>query len=78
MDDNLTICNNALDAVKGSDVLSIITEWSEFRTPDFLEIKKLLREPTIFDGRNIYDPKNMTKLGFKYYAIGRGDSIKTS
>jgi len=78
MDDNLTICNNALDAVKGSDVLSIMTEWREFRAPDFLEIKKLLREPTIFDGRNIYDPKNMTKLGFKYYAIGRGDSIKTS
>lgn len=77
IDDNFTICDNAIDAVKGSDVLSIITEWREFNSPDFLEIKKLLREPTIFDGRNMYDPKLMRELGFKYYAIGRGDSIKT-
>ena len=76
MEENLTICDNAMSTLKGADVLSIVTEWREFNSPDFVKVKQLLKEPTIFDGRNLYDPKLMKKLGFRYYAIGRGDSIK--
>jgi UDPglucose 6-dehydrogenase len=60
------------DALKGADALVVVTEWNEFRRPDFDRIKSLLREPVVFDGRNIYDPKVMKEKGFVYYAIGRG------
>jgi UDPglucose 6-dehydrogenase len=49
----------------------VLTEWNEFRRPDFQRIKKLLKDPIIFDGRNIYDPGELEKLGFDYYSIGR-------
>ena len=58
------------EAVKGADALVLITEWKEFRQPDFEEIKKLLRTPLIFDGRNQYDSKKLEKLGFEYWQIG--------
>ena len=61
------------DALKGADALLIITEWNEFRRPNFLTIKELLKRPVIFDGRNIYDPAELKKLGFTYYSIGRKD-----
>ena len=59
------------DALKGADGLVLLTEWNEFRRPDFDRIKSLLREAVVFDGRNIYDPKVMREKGFVYYGIGR-------
>jgi UDPglucose 6-dehydrogenase len=59
-------------ALDGADALCIVTEWSEFRTPDFDKIKSLLKAPVIFDGRNIYDLGQMAELGFYYNSIGRG------
>ncbi|MBL8138240.1 MAG: UDP-glucose/GDP-mannose dehydrogenase family protein [Acidobacteria bacterium] len=59
------------DALKGADGLAILTEWQEFREPDFQKMRKLLRNPVIFDGRNIYQPAQMKELGFTYYSIGR-------
>jgi len=50
-----------------------LTEWNEFRRPDFARIKSLLKQPVIFDGRNIFDPADLRKLGFTYYSIGRND-----
>ena len=58
------------DAVKGADALVLVTEWKEFRQPDFEEIKKLLKVPLIFDGRNQYDSRKMEKLGIEYWQIG--------
>lgn len=59
------------DALKGADALAVITEWQEFREPDFARMKKLLRTPVVFDGRNIYQPEQMKALGFTYHSIGR-------
>ena len=59
------------EVVKGADALVIITEWNEFRRPNFEKMKKLMRSPVIFDGRNIFDPKEMRSIGFTYYGIGR-------
>lgn len=59
------------DVVKGGDALVIITEWNEFRRPNFEKMKKIMRTPVIFDGRNIYDPVEMRNMGFTYYGIGR-------
>jgi UDPglucose 6-dehydrogenase len=61
------------DALSGAAALLVLTEWNEFRRPDFNRIKQLLEHPVIFDGRNIYDPADLKKLGFKYYSIGRHD-----
>ncbi|MGB2870008.1 MAG: UDP-glucose/GDP-mannose dehydrogenase family protein [Bacteroidota bacterium] len=59
------------EALKGAEALLIVTEWNEFRRPDFDKMKKLMKTPVIFDGRNIYDPKEMKERGFVYYGIGR-------
>ncbi|MEZ5416525.1 MAG: nucleotide sugar dehydrogenase [Vicinamibacterales bacterium] len=59
------------DALKGADALAILTEWQEFREPDFARMRKLLKQPVVFDGRNIYQPEQMRELGFTYYSIGR-------
>jgi UDPglucose 6-dehydrogenase len=59
------------DALRDVDALLIVTEWNEFRRPDFARMRKLMRHPVIFDGRNIYDPQEMKGLGFHYYGIGR-------
>ncbi len=59
------------DALAGASALLILTEWNEFRRPDFRRIKELLKSPIIFDGRNIYDSSDLRKLGFTYYSIGR-------
>jgi UDPglucose 6-dehydrogenase len=63
-------------ALQGADGLVICTEWQNFRAPDFDVIKNALKEPVIFDGRNLYDPERVSKRGFVYYAIGRGASIQ--
>ena len=59
------------DALKGAHALVVVTEWGEFRRPDFARMKTLMREPVIFDGRNIYDPARIKEQGFTYYGIGR-------
>jgi UDPglucose 6-dehydrogenase len=67
----VTFCPLAYDALEGADALVVVTEWNEFRHPDFDRVKKLLRTPVVFDGRNLYNPKQLRELGFKYYGIGR-------
>ena len=65
------LCKEPLSAADGSDALIVVTEWREFRSPDFAELAKLLRQAIIFDGRNLYEPSLMTALGFEYTGIGR-------
>jgi UDPglucose 6-dehydrogenase len=65
------LAEKSYDALKGADALTIVTEWNEFREPDFPRMRKLLREPVIFDGRNLYSPEQMKAQGFTYYSIGR-------
>jgi len=69
--DGLSYADNQYDALKGADALLLITEWHQFRHPDFSKIKSLLKTPVIFDGRNQYDPDHLRQLGFKYFGIGR-------
>ena len=65
------MANSAADALKDCDALAIVTEWAEFRSPDFSALKKTLKTPAIFDGRNLYDPAMVRSLGFEYFPIGR-------
>jgi len=65
------IVDSALAALEGADALAVVTEWREFRSPDFAAIKAKLKTPAIFDGRNLYDPGVLKQLGFEYFAIGR-------
>ncbi|MBI4004044.1 MAG: nucleotide sugar dehydrogenase [Candidatus Omnitrophica bacterium] len=69
---NVKLCKDAYEAARGADCLAILTEWNEFKELDFARIKKLLRQPLIVDGRNIYDPVQMRRLGFRYLGVGRG------
>src|ERR1041385_7877119 len=71
--DRISYFRRNYDALKGADALLIITEWNEFRRPNFDTIKQLLKQPVIFDGRNIYDPDDLRKMGFTYFSIGRRD-----
>lgn len=68
---NVSYAKNSYDAIKGADALLILTEWDEFRQLDLKKVKQLLKTPVIFDGRNLYNPKDMKKLGFQYHCIGR-------
>ncbi|MBW8893627.1 MAG: UDP-glucose/GDP-mannose dehydrogenase family protein, partial [Burkholderiales bacterium] len=70
--DDVSLVDSAKAALQGADALLIVTEWKEFRTPDFDEIKTALKAPVVFDGRNLYDPKLMKALGIDYSGIGRG------
>ena len=72
LDGKLDLVETSYDALKGADALLIVTEWNEFRRPDFERMKSLMKKPVIFDGRNIYDPKEMKEKGFVYFGIGRG------
>jgi len=69
--DRVMLCARSYDAVQGADALVVVTEWSEFREPDFPRMKSLMRRPAIFDGRNIYNPQSVRELGFHYQGIGR-------
>jgi UDPglucose 6-dehydrogenase len=69
--DALVYCEKRDDALVGADALAIVTEWKQFVHPDFDEMKRLMRQPVIFDGRNLYDPHRMCAAGFTYYSIGR-------
>ncbi|MCI8640084.1 MAG: UDP-glucose/GDP-mannose dehydrogenase family protein [Coprococcus sp.] len=68
--DKVVYCESKYDALKGAEALVLITEWKEFRSPDFYEIKERLRTPVIFDGRNQYSAKSLAKYGLDYYQIG--------
>ena len=72
---DVALCRNAYEAAEGADALAIATEWQEFRSPDFDRLKQILKEPLIFDGRNLYDPSVLARFGFTYYGIGRGKSV---
>jgi UDPglucose 6-dehydrogenase len=67
----LLIVDSAGAALEGADALAIVTEWKEFRTPDFEAIRTALRTPVVFDGRNLYEPKTMAAFGLEYHCIGR-------
>jgi UDPglucose 6-dehydrogenase len=69
--DRISYAEHAYDAVAGADALVIVTEWLEFRNPDFVRLKTLLRRPIIVDGRNLYDPDKLRGLGFTYLGLGR-------
>ena len=60
------------EAATGADALALVTEWHQFRRPNFVRLKELMREPVLFDGRNTWEPSEVRELGFKYYGIGRG------
>jgi len=69
--DSVEYCNRSYEAIEGADALIVVTEWGEFREPDFERMKTLMRRPAIFDGRNIYKPEHLRELGFHYEGIGR-------
>jgi UDPglucose 6-dehydrogenase len=69
--DDLTLCGTKESCLKGADALIIVTEWQNFRAPDFDLMKNQLREPVIFDGRNLYMPRRVQQRGFTYHSIGR-------
>ncbi len=75
-EERLMLCGTKEQALKGADALVICTEWKEFRSPDFNLIKECLKQPVIFDGRNLYDPELLAARGIQYYGIGRGLSVK--
>ena len=67
----ITYASNNYDALKNADALAIVTEWNEFRRPDFARMRTLMRAPVVFDGRNLFTPAQMKQNGFRYYSIGR-------
>jgi UDPglucose 6-dehydrogenase len=69
--DRISYYGVAYDALPGADALLVVTEWGEFKQPDFERMKALMKQPVIFDGRNLYDPESLRRLGFTYYPIGR-------
>jgi UDPglucose 6-dehydrogenase len=68
----LELCSDPLSAAEGASALAVVTEWREFRSPDFLSLKARMKTPVLLDGRNLYDPGLMIQLGFEYLGIGRG------
>ena len=70
-DSRVALAEKSYDALAGADALAIVTEWNEFREPDFGKMRQLMRSPVVFDGRNIYSPEQMRTLGFTYFSIGR-------
>ena len=73
--DDLVLCESAADAVHGADALVVVTEWKQFRSPDFAALKAALGDAVVFDGRNLYDPAEVEAAGLAYYGIGRGRSL---
>jgi UDPglucose 6-dehydrogenase len=73
---SLVLVERAMTALEGASALVVVTEWQEFRSPDFETIRGTLRVPVIFDGRNVYDPAFMRRLGIRYFGIGRGESVR--
>jgi len=73
--EGFSLAKNAYDAAEGADALAIVTEWKEFRSPDFDRLREVLKGAVIFDGRNLYDPAMVRRFGLTYHAIGRGEPI---
>ena len=73
--DDLVLCDSAAQALEGADALVVVTEWKQFRSPDFAMLKRTLGDAVIFDGRNLYVPADVEAAGIAYYGIGRGRSI---
>jgi UDPglucose 6-dehydrogenase len=69
--DRVTYAEQAVDVLAGADALAIVTEWLEYRNPDFSKMRQLMRRPLIVDGRNLYDPQKLSRMGFTYDSIGR-------
>ena len=74
-DASVAFAASPMAALDGADALVIVTEWKEFRSPDFEEIKRRLKQPVIFDGRNLFEPAEVKAGGLEYYGIGRGDAL---
>jgi len=72
---DLVLCASADEAAEGADALAVMTEWREFRSPDFNRLRRALGDAVIFDGRNIYPPEDVEAAGIRYYGIGRGRSV---
>ena len=73
--EDLVFCESAADALQGADALVVVTEWKQFRSPDFASLKAHLSDAVIFDGRNLYEPAEVEAAGIAYYGIGRGRSL---
>ncbi|MCA7022605.1 MULTISPECIES: UDP-glucose/GDP-mannose dehydrogenase family protein [Stenotrophomonas] len=73
--DDLVLCDSAFEALEGADALIVVTEWKQFRSPDFARIRQALGDAVVFDGRNLYDPREIEAAGLAYYGIGRGRSL---
>ncbi len=73
--DKISLADSSMEALDGADALIVVTEWNEFRSPDFEELESRLVRPIVFDGRNIYDPGELKAMGFEYYCIGRGKPV---
>ncbi len=76
--DKVEYVENHYDALNGADVLFLVTEWTEFRFPDWAKMKNLLKTPVIFDGRNIYDKNELSQEGFDYMLLNRWDILITT
>jgi len=74
--DDLVLCEDARAAVDGADALVVVTEWKQFRSPDFARLQETLGDAVIFDGRNLYEPAEVEAAGLAYYGIGRGRSVR--
>ncbi|HNF91374.1 MAG TPA: UDP binding domain-containing protein, partial [Accumulibacter sp.] len=72
----LSFASHPAEALQGADALLIATEWREFKSPDFEQIRALLRQPLIFDGRNLFDPVLVRSLGIEYHGVGRGEGVQ--
>jgi UDPglucose 6-dehydrogenase len=73
--DGLVLCPDARAALEGADALAVVTEWKQFRSPDFAEFRAALRDAVVFDGRNMYEPEEVEAAGVAYYGVGRGRSL---
>ncbi|WP_226468392.1 UDP-glucose dehydrogenase family protein [Luteimonas panaciterrae] len=76
--DDLVLCSSADEALRDADALVVVTEWKQFRSPDFARLKARLRDGVIFDGRNLYEPGEVENAGLAYYGIGRGRSLQAA
>ena len=73
---DLVLCSSAEEALEGAHALAVVTEWKQFRSPDFAALRQALADAVVFDGRNLYDPQDVEAAGIAYWAIGRGRSIR--
>jgi len=74
-DDGIVYCEDSYEAVRGADALIVMTEWKQYRTPDWVRVRELMKQPVVFDGRNLYLPGDLGGMGFKYFGIGYGERV---